>query len=472
MVSLICDFSGSSRLSWFEQRLGVDADLAVDDELQPRQADPGVGQLRERERLLGGPDVHHDLGGDLRHRRHLGLLDGELQLPVVDVAGVTLGARDRDPAAVSEFAGRVAGADDGRDPELARNDRGVAGATAAVGDDGRRALHDRLPVGVGHVGDEDLALVELVHVLDRGHHPNGAGADLLADGAALDDDLAALAHPVALPDPGARHHRLGTCLEDVDFPVETVLAPLDVHRPLVVVLDGQRVPGQLLDLGVGEAEQPTLVLLGVDELGRLADRRILRVDHFDRLRADPALEHRRPTGTQRWLVDVVLVRVHRALHDRLAQPVRRGHEHGVVEPGLGVHREHHPGRADVRTHHLLHTGRERNSVVVEVVVHPVGDGAVVVERGEHLTDRLQHAVDALDVQEGLLLAREGSIRQVLRGRAGAYGEGHLVAPVDQSLERVPDVTLEVLREGLVGHLLADRLDPPRRAAACRRCRDP
>ena len=270
-------------------------------------------------------------------------------------------------------------------------------------------------------------------------------------------DLALLVHPEPLAHAGARHHRLGPRLQDVELAVEAVLAPLDVHRALVVLLDGQRLPGQLLDLGVGEAEQRPLGLVGVDELGGLPDVRVVGVDHLDRLGADAALEHRGATGAQGGLVDVELVGVHGALDHRLAQAVGRGHEHRVVEAGLGVHREHHAGRADVGADHLLHAGRQRDRVVVEVVVHAVGDRAVVVERGEHLADRLQHAVDALDVQEGLLLAGERGVGQVLGGGAGAYGEGDLVAPVDQALVRRADVGLEVLGERLVGDLLADRL---------------
>ena len=85
-----------------------------------------------------------------------------------------------------------AGADHGGDAELAGDDRGVAGAAAAVGDDRRGPLHDRLPVGVGHVGDQHLARVELVHLVDGGEHPHRAGADLLPDRAPLDEHLAAL----------------------------------------------------------------------------------------------------------------------------------------------------------------------------------------------------------------------------------------------------------------------------------------
>ena len=57
------------------------------------------------------------------------------------------------------------------------------------------------------------------------------------------------------------------------------------------------------------------------------------------------------------------------------------------------------------------------------VVHAVGDRAVVVERGEHVADRLEHVVDAADVEEGLLLAGERSLGQILGRCGGAHGEG-------------------------------------------------
>src|SRR3546814_20389891 len=67
-----------------------------------------------------------------------------------------------------------------------------AGAAAAVGDDRRRALHHRLPVGIGHVGDQHVAGLHAVHVVERAHHARHAAADLLAARAALDDPVAAL----------------------------------------------------------------------------------------------------------------------------------------------------------------------------------------------------------------------------------------------------------------------------------------
>ena len=60
--------------------------------------------------------------------------------------------------------------------------------------------------------------------------------------------------------------------------------------------------------------------------------------------------------------------------------------------------------------------------VREALVHAVGDGAVVVERGEHVADRVEHVVGAADVEEGLLLAGEGRFRQVFGRGRGAHGE--------------------------------------------------
>ena len=128
--------------------------------MNSRRASPiaAVRQLGERERLVGRADVHHDLDRDVGHLVELGALDGEVEDAVVDEAGVALGTRDGDLAAVGQLLGRRAGADHRGDAELAGDDRGVAGAAAAVGDDRGGALHDRLPVGVGHVGDQHLAL--------------------------------------------------------------------------------------------------------------------------------------------------------------------------------------------------------------------------------------------------------------------------------------------------------------------------
>ena len=69
----------------------MDADLIVDDELQPGQPDPSVRQPRECEGLIRSPDIHHDLDIDRWHVLLLGLLDDEVKQAGVHIAGITLG---------------------------------------------------------------------------------------------------------------------------------------------------------------------------------------------------------------------------------------------------------------------------------------------------------------------------------------------------------------------------------------------
>ena len=226
------------------------------------------------------------------------------------------------------------------------------------------------------------------------------------------------------------------------FPSIAVLAPLDVHRPAVVLLDRDRQPGQLLDLLVGQREPHPLRRVHIDELRRLAHVRVVGEHHLGGLATHAPLQHRRGPGRQTRLPHVPLVRVHRPLHHGLTQPVRRRHEHRVGEPRLGVHREHHAGRPDVRTHHPLHPGRQRHVGVLEPVVHPVGDRPVVVERREHLADRRQHRLDPADVEERLLLPRERRVRQVLGRRRRPHREARLVIALRELRVRVADLLLQ------------------------------
>src|SRR6185436_10672173 len=154
--------------------------------------------------------------------------------PVVDIAGIAVRARDGDGLAILELAGGVAGADHGGNTELAGDDRRVAGAAAAVGDDRGGDFHDRLPVRVGHVGDENVALLHLRHLRSVGDDAHVAAADLVADRPAADEDArAALEREALLHLALLRLHRLRPRLQDVDAAVVAVPAPLDVHRPAV-----------------------------------------------------------------------------------------------------------------------------------------------------------------------------------------------------------------------------------------------
>ena len=120
-------------------------------------------------------------------------------------------------------------------------------------------------------------------------------------------------------------------------------------------------------------------------------------DHLDRLVTDGLAQHRRPALDHVALVDVELVRIDRALDDRFAQAVSRSDEHDLVESGFGIEREHHARRPLIAADHALHAGRQRDFMVGKVLVHPVGDRAIVVERREYLLYRVKNIVQAIDI---------------------------------------------------------------------------
>ncbi|MNQ41558.1 hypothetical protein D3C85_552360 [compost metagenome] len=433
------------------------ADHAVDDEFQARQAHAGVRQLGEVEGAIGVTDVHHDLERQIGHGVDRVLADVETQFALEDETGVALGAGYGDALAVLQHMGGIAAADHCRNTQLARDDRRVAGAPATVGDDGAGALHDRFPVRVGHIGNQHVAGLYLVHLGDIVDHPHLAGADLLANGAPLDQHGAGFLEQVTLHhiDVGSAFYRLGAGLDDIQLAVIAVFGPFDVHRPAVVLLDDHGLLGQFADFGIGQAEARALGAVDIDHLDRLAGLGFVAVDHLDRLAAQVAAQDSWPPGLEGLLVHIEFVGVDRALHHGFAEAVGAGDEHHVAKARLGVEGEHHPGGAGFRTHHALHTGRQGHQLVVEALMHAVGDGAVVEQRGEYFLGRADHVVDAADVQEGFLLAGEGSIRQVFGSGRRAHGYGHMLIAVGHGGEGGANLRIQFGRERCVHHPLAD-----------------
>ena len=74
-----------------------------------------------------------------------------------------------------------------------------------------------------------------------------------------------------------------------------------------------------------------------------------------------------------------------------------------------------------------YAGRQRNLAVVEALVDAIGDRAIVEQRCEDLMQRLDHVVEAADIEEGLLLPGKRSVRQVLRRGRRSDGDGDVLA---------------------------------------------
>ena len=201
-----------------------------------------------------------------------------------------------------------------------------------------------------------------------------------------------------------RLDRLRACLQHVELAVTTILAPFDVHRAAVVLLDDHGVTGKFLHFGIVERELVTLGFGDIDGHHRFSGRFFAGKNHLDQLRAEVATDHGMFAGSQHRLMHVELVRIHGTLHHRFTKAIGGCNENRITEAGFGIEREHHAGRTGIRAHHALHARRQGDIGMDEVLVHAVGDGAVVVKRGKNFLDRVQDVVEPVDVEEGLLLA--------------------------------------------------------------------
>mmetsp|Transcript_44166 Transcript_44166/g.136882 ORF Transcript_44166/g.136882 Transcript_44166/m.136882 type:complete len:534 (-) Transcript_44166:737-2338(-) len=237
-----------------EESLRVHADRVVDDKLQPRQADAVIWQLPKGEGTFRVADIHHDLhahGGDLTQVLLRAL---EFQQALVDATSVALGAGDSDLLAHFERVRGVACAHHGGDAKLTGDNCRMARAPSTVRDDGPSLLHDGLPVGIGHVSDQNLPLLETRHLIDALQDVDLARADALANGAALRKHIGPLfQHLVVLDHPHLllRGDGLGSGLHYVELAVVAVAGPLDVHGPAVVLLDLHGHDRQVRDLLIG-----------------------------------------------------------------------------------------------------------------------------------------------------------------------------------------------------------------------------
>src|SRR5262249_6897520 len=159
----------------------------------------------------------------------LDLLALELEQTLVDVSGVALGARDRHILTFANALRRIAAPDDGRYTQLARNDGRVTGTAATVRHDRGSALHDGLPVRIGHIGDQYIARLHASHFGNVPDHPRGTCADALANAAAAGQYLGARFQREALDRASrAALHRLRASLQDEDLACRAILSPLDV----------------------------------------------------------------------------------------------------------------------------------------------------------------------------------------------------------------------------------------------------
>ncbi len=332
----------------------------------------------------------------------------------------------------------------------------MTGAPAAIGHDGRGPFHHRLPVGIGHVGDQNIAVLDLVHLLDRGNVAHAARAHTLADRAAFDQHImTGRIQLITLERRGVGFHGFGPGLQDEELAGLAVLAPFDIHRPAVVALDDQGLGGERFGIGVGEREPRLIGGVHVHELGGLAMAAIGGIDHLDGLAALDPTQDRRAPGIDIVLVDIELVGIDRALNHGLAQAPGAGDEDHLVETGFGIDGEHHTAGAGVGAHHALDAGRQGHLAVFEALVNAIRDRPIVEQGRKDILDRQHDVIQPADVEKRLLLAGERGVGQVFgRGRA-AHGDRDILVAIGQRCKGLSNGVFEFGREGVFDDPVTD-----------------
>ena len=401
-----------------EQCFRMDADLAIDDKFHARQADAFAGQAGERESQFGIAHVHHDFHRRCGHVVQSDVADFHIQQTVVNKAGVAFGTRNRYFLAFLQDGRGVAATDYGRNTQFARNNRRMAGTSATVGNDGCRAFHYRLPIRVGHIGNQYVAFFHAVHLGSVFHQAHFALADLLADGPAFGQYFFLTGNRITAQAAAAfllGFNGFGAGLQNIDFTVHAVAAPLDVHRAAVVFFDNQRILCQLGNFFVTDGKLFALLGRNVHHLHGLACLSLFGKHHFNQFRTHGFTQHGGTAGTQSRFVDIEFVGVYRALNHHFAQTVGRGHKDDLIEAAFGIQRKHYARSAAVGAHHALHACRQSHDIVRETFVDAVGNGAVIVKRSENVLHGFFDVVQPVDIQEGFLLSGKRGIRQVFGG---------------------------------------------------------
>ena len=122
----------------------------------------------------------------------------------------------------------------------------MTGASTTIGDNCRRAFHHRFPVRIGHVGHENITRLYTFHfgwVVYHTHRtctnllpnrpPRGQHGDVGTFGFQC-ETLLGFAF-------GLTFHRLRARLQNIQFSVHAIFAPLDVHRATVMRLNNHRI---------------------------------------------------------------------------------------------------------------------------------------------------------------------------------------------------------------------------------------
>mmetsp|Transcript_12204 Transcript_12204/g.19330 ORF Transcript_12204/g.19330 Transcript_12204/m.19330 type:complete len:299 (+) Transcript_12204:971-1867(+) len=257
--------------------------------------------------------VEHDLNRDIGKVFHILHLSLVLEISSVYHTRVPFSTNHCNLIVVFQFLGCVGGSNDRRNPKLTSDNSSMTRAAPTVGHDGSGLLHNGFPVWVGHIGDKNLSLLEVRHLINIRQNSNLSRSDLISNCASLRQLSAPLQKLELLLDTCflARGHRLGSGLDDVELASISVFGPLDIDRKAVMLFNLDCHLSEVAHLFVGDRPATALSLISLDDFTAT----LLGVHHLDLLGAQCASDHGIFILFKCRLEDVELVGVDRAAND-------------------------------------------------------------------------------------------------------------------------------------------------------------
>ena len=254
----------------------------------------------------------------------------------------------------------------------------MTGSPAPVGDNRTRSLHDRFPIWVRHVGDQDIPRSHLVEIFHRGNHANRARPDAAANTAAFAEYRPRPVQPVAFQnlflDPAL--DSLWACLQDEKLTGLTVKPPLNVHRLAIVCFNGDRHSGQSFYLVIAQGEGVSFLVRGIYGFDR-GGIPGFRIDHLDQFAAEMSSSDGRVTAFQRGFVNVELIGIDRSLHDTLPQSDAGRNEDCIRKSGFSIQGKGDAARPDIASDHALDARGDGNLGMIKTLVHTIRNRPVI-----------------------------------------------------------------------------------------------
>ena len=114
----------------------------------------------------------------------------KVQHIAVNITGIAFGTGNRDFLTVTQMFRSITAAYHRRNTQFTRDNSRVTSTSTSVGDNGRCFLHDRFPIGIGHIRHQHITRFNAVHftdVMDDFYRPC---TDAMTDGASFGQHFA------------------------------------------------------------------------------------------------------------------------------------------------------------------------------------------------------------------------------------------------------------------------------------------